>query len=228
MALISFKKPKPHKTREGKIGLTLAAHSIDTIIDIGANNGGAYESFRNGGFKGQIISIDPLPAVQETLAQKKKNDPNWTILPPLAIGDQNGETQINVSDASDMSSVLKASNVLMEALPRTNVVETITVQMKTLDTLYEELCLEGKNVFVKIDTQGYEMPILKHAEKTLNKIKGLQVEMSLFELYEGETLYGEIMTFLSNKGFSPHMLIETNFSKKLNRQLQIDGIFYKD
>ena len=40
MALIRFKKPKPHKTREGKIGLTLATHNIDTIIDIGANTGG--------------------------------------------------------------------------------------------------------------------------------------------------------------------------------------------
>lgn len=228
MALIPFRKPKPHKTRAGKIGLTLTAHGIDTIIDIGANNGGAHDMFRAAGFAGEIISIDPLPPVHITLNEKAQKDPNWTILPPMAIGDKDGETQINVSEATDMSSILPSSAALISALPKTRVVETMTVPMKTLDSLYEELALDGKKVFVKIDTQGYEMNILKHAPRALDKIIGLQIEMSLFELYEGETLFDEVIGFLKKKGFSPHMLIENNFSRTLNRQLQVDGIFYKD
>ena len=47
--IIPFHKPKPHKTRDGKIGLTLKAHNIDTIIDIGTNTGGAHDAFRRGG-----------------------------------------------------------------------------------------------------------------------------------------------------------------------------------
>lgn len=226
--MIPFKKKKPHKTPQGKIGLTMKAHNIDTIIDVGANHGGAYKRFRANGFDGQIISIEPIPSVQATLSSMAEKDPHWSVMPPMALGDKNGEAQFNVSEATDLSSVLQHSDALATALPRTKVVETITVEMKTLDTLYDELNLDGKNVFLKIDTQGYEMPILRHAEKTLERIKGIQLEMSLFELYEGETLFDETIAFLKERGFSTHMLIETNFSRKLNRQLQVDGIFYKD
>ncbi len=226
--ILPFKKKKPHKTREGKIGLTLKAHGIETVIDIGANRGQTHDNLRMGGFTGPIISVEPLPALQDELQAKAAKDPLWTVLPPLALGDHNGECTMNVSEASDMSSLLPSSDALMTALPRTRTVENVTVPMKTLDALYEELNLTGKKVFVKMDTQGYEMPILHHAPQTLEQAAGLQLEMSLFELYEGETLFDEIIAFLKEKGFKAHMLIETNFSRKLNRQLQVDGIFFKD
>lgn len=178
--------------------------------------------------RGEIISVEPLPALQENLQNLARKDPLWRVLPPLAIGDQDGECTLNVSEASDMSSVLDATDDLMKALPKTRVENTITVPMKTLGTLYSELGLEGQNVFVKMDTQGFEMPILRASVATLDKIQGLQLEMSLFELYKGETLLDEIMGFLKEAGFKPHMLIENNFSRRLNRQLQVDGIFFKD
>ncbi len=223
-----FKKPKPHKTRDGKIGITIAAHNIDTIIDIGANIGQTRDNLRENGFDGDIISIEPLPSLQDALQLKAKSDPKWTVLKPLALGDHNGTCEINISESSDMSSILKSSEELMTALPRTRVMDKATVTMKTLDTIYEELNLESRRVFIKMDTQGYEMKILECAAKTLDKITGIQVEMSLFPLYEGEILFYDIINLLKQKGFSPHMMVETNFSRKLKRQLQIDGIFFKD
>ncbi len=226
--IIPFKKKKPHKTREGKICLTLQAHSVDTVIDIGASVGSTHRNLRNGGFCGDIISVEPLPALQAGLQEQAAKDPRWSVLPPLALGDKNGECEINMSESSDLSSLLPASNALTQALPRSQVVETVNVEIKTLDTLYAELGLEGKKVFIKMDTQGYEMPILRAAPETLKAISGLQVEMSLFELYSGETLFDEIIAFLKEAGFRPHMLIETNFSRRLNRQLQVDGVFFRD
>ncbi len=226
--IIPFKKKKPHKTREGKIVLTLKAHNIDTVIDIGANNGQTRDYLRFGGYQGNIISVEPLPSLQDTLQSKAKGDARWSVLPALAVGDQDGTCMMNVSEASDMSSALPSSAELMSALPKTRVVEQVEVPMKTLDTLLEDLNLEDKNVFVKMDTQGYEMRILQNAPKALKSVVGLQLELSLFELYEGETLYDDIIAFLKSYGFSAHMIVENNFSRKLNRQLQVDGIFYKD
>jgi len=227
-----FKKKKPHKTCEGKIALTLAAHDINVVIDVGANIGQTYENLRRGGFRGTVISVEPLPSLQTLLQTKSNADPYWHVLKPLALGDHDGECEIHVSQSSDMSSVLKATPDLLQTLPKTKIDHDETVPMKTLDTLYGELeeqyKLAGKNVFIKMDTQGSEMMILQNAKKTLKKIIGLQVEMSLFELYEGEVLYDEIIAFLKKNKFNAHMMIETNFSRKLNRQLQVDGVFYKD
>ncbi len=224
----SFRKPKPHKTRDGKIGITIAKHEIDTIIDIGANIGQTRDILRENGFIGDIISVEPLPTLQDALQKKAKSDPKWRVLEPLALGDHDGTCEINISESSDMSSLLKSSDELMTALPRTRVMDKATVPMKTLNTLYNELNLEDRRVFIKMDTQGYEMKILECAAETLDKIIGIQVEMSLFPLYEGEVLFYDIIELLRQKSFSPHMLIETNFSRKLKRQLQIDGIFFKD
>lgn len=228
MKLIPFKKKKPHKTREGKIVLTMQAHAIDVVIDIGANEGQTYEGLRKSGFKGRIVSVEPIPALQDRLQTMAAKDPLWDVLPPLAIGEKNGTSLLNVSHASDLSSTLTPSSALMEALPKAHITQQVEVSMKTLDTLLEDLHLDGKKIFVKIDTQGNEMVILQNAPVALETITGLQVELSLFELYEGEVLYEDVLAYLQNKGFIPHMLIETNFSRKLNRQLQIDGVFYKD
>lgn len=226
--MLFSKKHKPHKNAEGKVSLTLKEHDIDTIIDIGANIGQTAETLRHWGFEGDIISVEPLSSLQQGLIEKSKNDPKWTVLPPLAIGDSNKDIEINVSDAKDMSSILEASDELIQALPKTNVIGTETIPMKTLDTLYEELNLDGKKVFIKMDTQGYEMNILKHGEQALKKATGLRLEMSLFEIYKGETLATDIMVFLKERGFNLHLLWEVYFSRKLNRQLQVDGVFYKD
>ncbi len=226
--MIFSKKQKPHKNPEGKVVLTLKAHNIDTVIDIGANIGQTHDCLRQWGFEGDIISVEPLPSLQNLLQKKAEKDSNWTVLPSLALGDSNKDIEINISEASDMSSILPVSEELLIALPKANTVSTATIPMKTLDTLYDELNLDNKNVFIKMDTQGYEMNILQHGLQALKKAVGLRLEMSLFEVYEGEALMSDIMIFLKEKGYNPHMLWEVFFSRKLNRQLQVDGVFYKD
>ena len=225
---MKLRLPKPKLTLAKKIVLTMDAHDIDTVIDIGANKGQTRDSLRRAGYRGNIISVEPIPALYDLLLKKSKKDARWTILPPVALGEQNGEMEMNVSFAPDMSSALPSTPVLMTAYPKTRVVEKVKVPVKTLDAFYDGLDLDGKNVFIKIDTQGYEMKILKGGLKTLSAIAGLQIEMSLLELYKGETLFDEIVAFLKVNGFRPHMIADISFSRALRRQLQVDGVFYKD
>ena len=223
-----LKKNKPHKNNEGRVVLTMKENNIDTVIDIGANKGHTYETLRRWGFNGQIYSIEPLSSLQAPLQEKAKLDPLWTVLPPLALGEENKEIEINVSEATDMSSILDVSDELLTALPKSQILEKETIPMKTLDCLYEELNLDNKKVLIKIDTQGYEMNILKHGIQALKKTTGVRLEMSLFEIYKGETLMSDVMAFMKENKFQPYLISETYFSRKLNRQLQADGVFYKD
>ncbi len=221
-------KIKRKQTRGQQIVATMNEHGIDTVLDIGANKGQTQEYLRKAGYKGHIISVEPVSTLYPLLKHKSDRDPKWTVLPPLLIGEHEGENEINVSAAPDMSSLLSATAELMTAFPKTRVEETLKVPMKRLDTVYEELKLEGKRVFIKIDTQGYEMPILQSGPNALKAATGLQVEMSLLELYKGEALFDDIIAFLKDKGFRPHMLFDIGFSRTLKRQLQVDGVFYKD
>lgn len=230
MAVISlpkFLKPKQRLDDEQKIVRSMIQQNIDTVLDIGANKGQTRDSLRQNGFTGEIISVEPVPALYPLLLEKSRKDPHWRVLKPLALGEQPGTCTINVSRAPDMSSLLPANARLMTAYPKTEVLETAEIPMKTLDALYEELKLENRRVLIKIDTQGYEMPILKGGANALARAHGVRIEMSLVELYEGEALYTEILHHLAAAGFAPHILIDIGYSRALSRQLQLDGVFYK-
>ncbi len=221
-----FKK-KISKTTPGKLVRVMAAAGIDLFLDVGANVGQTGTSLRKAGYKGRIVSFEPVPAAHRALQQAAAADALWEIAPPMAIGDQDGEIAMNVSEASDMSSALEASEALMSALPNTRVRERLSVVSHRLDSILPEYLNGASSIFLKIDTQGFERSVLKGAPETLRRIKGLQMELSLFPLYEGEETYLTFLQELHALGMEPHMLVETNFSKRLNRQLQIDAIFIR-
>ena len=53
-----------------------------------------------------------------------------------------------------------------------------------------------KNIYLKIDTQGYEYPILLGSGNLLKRIKLIQLELSLQKLYEGQESWGKILKYL--------------------------------
>jgi hypothetical protein len=79
--------------------------------------------------------------------------------------------------------------------------EFVTIQ--TLDALFSSYCKPDSRVFLKIDTQGFTKKVLEGGQHSLETIRGLQVEMSLVPLYEGEPLMGELVSFLQCRGFTP-------------------------
>ena len=114
----------------------------------------------------------------------------------------------------------------MTALPRTRIVAEWQTPVTTLEAAIKQHCKPADRVFVKIDTQGFEKQVLEGIGNAWPQITGLQVEMSLFPLYEGEATFMELCSTILAKGFEPHLMLETTFSRKLNRQLQVDGVFF--
>jgi FkbM family methyltransferase len=164
----------------------LKAAAVDLVLDVGANIGQTGRAQRTAGYHGRIISFEPIPAALSKTAAK---DPFWTVAPPMAIGDRDGEITMNISEATDLSSVLEASDELLKTLPRTKVREQVTVASHRLDSIVRDLLAGASSVFLKIDTQGFERSVLNGAPETLALIRVLQMELSLY------------------------MIVETNFSK---------------
>lgn len=215
------------KSPPEKLGAVLRDQKLTLILDVGANVGQSHDLFRSVGYTGRIVSFEPLPGAHATLTEKAATDPKWQIAPRMAIGDVEGETTIRESEASDVSSIMPANASMHAAFRKTRIVGEHPTPIKRLDDIYDEYARPDDRVFLKIDTQGYDLKVLQGATKTFRKISGLQVEMSLLPLYDGEASYLDILSLVDSQGFEPYILSETSFSADLRRQLQIDGIFFR-
>ena len=72
------------------------------------------------------------------------------------------------------------------------------------DTLNNQLIKVGVNEvdFIKIDTQGYELPILQGSYDYLDSVIGLEIEVEFVEMYKGQPLFDEVDGFVKSKNFS--------------------------
>jgi FkbM family methyltransferase len=201
-------------------------YNIDVILDIGANIGQYGGEMRNLGFKGELLSFEPMKKAFSILEKNASKDKNWKVF-NYSIGERNGETIINIAKNSVSSSLLENLPQLTESAPEAAFVEKETIEIKKLDSIFESLNLNGKNVYLKIDTQGYEEMVLIGAEKSLELITGIQIEMAFIPSYEGSITFDKMKTKLNDLGFHLMALENGFYDKKTGKQLEIDGIFYK-
>ena len=86
-------------------------YKIDTIIDVGANEGQFGLFVRSIGFRGNIYSFEPVSGAYETLRRSAEADANWHVF-NFALGAQASETYINVSKHTSFSSVWMPQSLL--------------------------------------------------------------------------------------------------------------------
>jgi len=204
----------------------LNRYRTDLVLDIGANSGQYASSLRTLGYRGRIVSFEPLNDAFNKLKIAASGDSLWQVV-NCAIGASSGHVEINVAGNSYSSSILKMMPRHAAAAPESAYVETQRVKVEPLDSLFSSLKQNASGVFLKIDTQGYTSEVLEGATASLNEIVGLQMEMSLVTLYEGEPLIGELICKVGEHGFKP-ILIKREFDDRTTgQQLQVDGVFFK-
>lgn len=206
---------------------TLKAHDINVLFDVGANIGQFVSELRMYGYTGKIISFEPLPQAYESLTLQAGQDANWIVHSRCAVGASIGEIEMNVSRNLVSSSILPMLSVHENAAPESRYTHTEQVPLITLDSVLEEYTSLSDNVFIKIDTQGYEWAVLDGASQALKQSKGLLLELSLVRLYDGQRLWTDYIERLKEVGMSLYS-IQPGFSEpKTGQTLQVDGIFFK-
>ena len=203
-------------------------HDINLVLDVGANVGQYAGEMRGMGYTGRIVSFEPVGVCHEELTKSAASDDAWTIAPRMAVGDSDGEAAINVSNKTDMSSILPMRDETLTALPKSGYVATEKVPLRRLDGVFGDYAAAGDKPYLKIDTQGFERAVLDGAAGVMDRITGVQLEMSLIELYESETTWLGMIDHLAGHGFTPHLIIDGYFSKRLGRQIQADAVFFRE
>lgn len=209
--------------------LMAALHTfdIDLVIDIGANDGQFAKELRAGGYSGRIVSFEPLTTAHRRLLQASKNDSAWQVHSRCAVGDHLGEIELNISGNSVSSSILPMLTAHSNASPTSTYLGRETAPLTTVDNAVLPYFEGAKAPFLKIDTQGYEWYVLDGALATLPKVRGIQVELSLVPLYEGQHLWRECIERLEAAGFVLWALQPVFIDPANGRTLQWDGLFFR-
>ena len=204
----------------------LRRHRIDVLFDVGANAGQYGLTMRALGYTGRIISFEPSSEAFQILAETSRPDPGWTAV-NCALGERDGKVTLHVSANSQSSSVLAMLPAHLEAAPDSRYVSEEIVESATLASHIDQRVASGERLFVKIDTQGSELQVLAGAGKQLERVIGLQLELSLVPLYEGQLLIEETMGAVRRLGYVPTGIEPDYFHAGTGELLQADGIFFR-
>ncbi len=205
----------------------LRTHNVNLIFDVGANAGQFGVLLREIGFDGKIISFEPLSDARESLQNISRNDPLWQIALQTAIGEENGEIEIQIAGNSHSSSVLDMLDTHVRAAPDSKYIGKEKVALRKLDSIAPDYMDSNSIAFIKIDTQGYETQVMNGAKKLMSQIVGLQVEISLVPLYKGQCLFDEMLKKLKNDGFELWSISSVLSDPNTAQLLQVDATFFR-
>lgn len=207
----------------GHVVATTRARYIDTVLDVGANVGQYASLLRGAGFTGRVISCEPLEGAYAQLAGRAEKDPSWTTM-RVAVGAQPGTATMNVAANSFSSSLLGMTDAHRSAAPGSDYVATEEVELTTVADLVDRQGIDPARALLKIDTQGFEAEVLAGAGDLLGRFDAVQLELSFVELYDGQPLYDQMLSTMTDAGYRIHQL-EPGFSDTDGRLMQVDGLF---
>lgn len=118
----------------------------------------------------------------------------------LALGNMTGKVLMNIErDNKGQSSSILKPKLHLEQYKWIKFTDKEEVDIDRLDNVDYDRELYD---FLHIDTQGYELEVLKGAVESLKFINEIECEVNYAELYEGCPMESEITDFLREQGFS--------------------------
>jgi FkbM family methyltransferase len=173
-----------------------------TVVDIGAqeleNEGHVYAPLTADGLPWRIVGFEPQ---QDKIEASRRRNPDGRIqLLPTFIGDGLDQTfHINNDDAT--SSLLPFNEALTSTLAGLDHLRTLRTERVATSRLDDALAELGPVDFLKLDIQGFEYPVLRHAPQVLARTNVIHCEVAFAPIYAGQALFSEVEQLLRGAGF---------------------------
>jgi FkbM family methyltransferase len=179
-------------------------YEIDCIIDVGANIGQYGDLLRKQvGYKGLLISFEPDPECFNILQQTSRHDELWQVH-NFALGNENTTTQLNIMATREFNSFLEPDHEVIDTFKEHNLIkDTVNVQVRRLEQVLTELKSKHvfSRIFLKIDTQGYDLNVFEGAGDSLDQIHGIQTEVSFTPIYKEMPSFEHSIKIFTEKGY---------------------------
>jgi FkbM family methyltransferase len=206
------KKQDPDSMESALQRLRVNGINPGTVIDVGAAQGiwtrKALECWPGADYE----LIEPLHEQKEQF-KDLHNYPNVRYHLCVA-GEASGVVDINISQDLDGSGIYGSGNGIVRS------VKVITIN---------EITVTAKKPFViKLDTHGYEMPILKGAASSLQFADALIIEVYGFHISPTCLTFHELSAHLKDLGFRLFDIVEVMRRSKDNAFWQADAIYLRN
>ncbi len=171
--------------------------SLQVVFDVGANVGQSRSYFRFHLPHCRIFSFEPVQASFTQLKQSAGTDMNC-VLEHLALGDKAGEKTIRLFDA-DMAVLNSLRDDVMNKAANAR---EETIRIDTLDH-YCSVHNIQKIDLLKIDTEGFEINVLKGAEEMLQRgdISFVYCEVGFQKTNKRNTSFSELTELLETYNY---------------------------
>jgi FkbM family methyltransferase len=199
---------------------------IETVLDVGANQGHFGIEIRERGYRGRIVSFEPISAVFEVLRRRAARDPAWDAW-RCGVGDREAELEISVAASHVFSSFKPPSDYTAAKWPGAREVRRETAPVVRLDAFLADHPEYLASAYLKIDTQGMEREVLAGAGDLLPRFRAVQLEVALRTLYEGQDTLCTMVDYMADRGFEVAMAKENGFDWQAVRLLELDIVFVR-
>lgn len=226
---LKLKRLTPSTSDDMRNAAILNNLGIDYVIDVGANTGQFAESLFDFNYQGKVISFEPVLDCYRALEKRAKKNQNHIVAERCAIGDADQQIEINISDDSVFSSVLRIKDDHTKLRPKAKIVRKEVVNLFRLDSIIEKYIPKTeKSILLKIDTQGFEQQVLSGAVNTIERLSGIKIEIPLQAIYNDTSFtFYEIIDFMKIRGFIPYNFNTEGVNLKTGRVFTIDGTFIR-
>ncbi|MCG8649017.1 MAG: FkbM family methyltransferase [Pirellulales bacterium] len=201
-------------------------YGINLVLDVGANKGQYGRQLIRGGYRGRIVSFEPLPSAFDKLRINRWGFADWQV-EPFALGAADTTATLNVSGNSQSSSLQEMLPAHVSAAPEAAYVSTCEVQVRRLDSVFDQYYRPGERCYMKLDVQGHEHLVIEGAATCLESIVAIQVELSINPLYEGEQDWQTAIGAMDGLGYQLMLLTPGFRDRVTGEMMQADGVFVR-
>jgi FkbM family methyltransferase len=193
-------KSGSHHNLRAHLDRLFELYDINVVLDVGANEGQFGHFLRKTGYAGSIYSFEPVKQAFNILSTSAKEDENWHVF-NFALGSEAGEAEINVSEGTCLSSMLPLSDYALDNWKSSKVEYREKIVIKTIDQCVHQGVVPDAPLFLKMDTQGFDLEVFKGGRESVRQIKAILSEVSFIALYEGAPDYKTSISTFERAGF---------------------------
>jgi FkbM family methyltransferase len=204
--------------------------AVNCMLDVGAHEGAYIRLLRDEvGFRGEIVSFEPARETYAALESTHSDDERWRGH-QYALGRREGRLGLHVYGDTLLNSFLSPSGYGLNQFPVLGSPISIEdVEVHRLTDIFDSVTshVTDARVFLKADTQGFDLEVVEGAVEVLDRIMGVQLELPVRPIYHNMPTLSSTLDRLYELGFGLTGMFPVSLDRDGLQVIEFDCVFYR-